>query len=58
MKKKIVMIGGLYMERNIKCKPNHLCMIIFMLCLSVRFVKYFLFNERFRTGHRVQKGIF
>ena len=30
------------MERNIKCKPNHLCMIIFMLCLSVRFVEYFL----------------
>ena len=42
MKKKMVMIGGLYMERNIKCKPNHLCMIIFMLCLSVRFVEYFL----------------
>ena len=30
------------MERSIKCKPNHLCMIIFMLCLSVRFVEYFL----------------
>jgi len=30
------------MERNIKCKPNNLCMIIFMLCLSVRFVEYFL----------------
>ena len=42
MKKKMVLIGGLYMERNIKCKPNKLCMIIFMLCLSVRFVEYFL----------------
>ena len=30
------------MERNIKCKPNNLCMIIFMLCLPVRFVEYFL----------------
>ena len=30
------------MERNIKCKPTNLCMIIFMLCLSVRFVEYFL----------------
>ena len=30
------------MERNIKCKPNNLCMIIFLLCLSVRFVEYFL----------------
>ena len=30
------------MERNIKCKPNNLCIAIFMLCLSVRFVEYFL----------------
>ena len=30
------------MERNIKCKPTNLCIIIFMLCLSVRFVEYFL----------------
>ena len=30
------------MERNIKCKPTNLCMIIFMFCLSVRFVEYFL----------------
>ncbi len=30
------------MEKNIKCKPTNLCMIIFMLCLSVRFVEYFL----------------
>ena len=30
------------MGRNIKCKPTNLCMIIFMLCLSVRFVEYFL----------------
>lgn len=30
------------MKRTIKCKPNNLCMIIFMLCLSVRFVEYFL----------------
>ena len=30
------------MERNIKCKPDNLCMIIFLLCLSVRFVEYFL----------------
>ena len=30
------------MERNIKIKPIHLCMVIFMLCLSVRFAEYFL----------------
>ncbi len=30
------------MGRNIKCKPTNLCMIIFMLCLLVRFVEYFL----------------
>lgn len=30
------------MERNIKCKPNNLCITIFTLCLSVRFVEYFL----------------
>jgi membrane protease YdiL (CAAX protease family) len=30
------------MGRNIKCKPNHLCIAIFTLCLSVRFVEYFL----------------
>ena len=30
------------MERNIKCKPTNLCMIIFMICLSARFVEYFL----------------
>ncbi len=30
------------MEKNIKCKPTNLCMIIFMFCLSVRFVEYFL----------------
>lgn len=30
------------MERNIKCKPINLCMIIFTLCLLVRFVEYFL----------------
>ena len=30
------------MEKNIKCKSTNLCMIIFMLCLSVRFVEYFL----------------
>lgn len=30
------------MERNKKCKPNHLCIIIFTLCLLVRFVEYFL----------------
>ena len=30
------------MGRNIKCKPTNLCMIIFMLCFSVRFVEYFL----------------
>ena len=30
------------MERNIKCKPINLCMIIFMFCLLVRFVEYFL----------------
>ena len=30
------------MEKNIKCKSTNLCMIIFMFCLSVRFVEYFL----------------
>ncbi len=30
------------MGRNIKCKPDHLCIAIFTLCLSVRFVEYFL----------------
>ena len=30
------------MERNIKCKPDYLCIAIFTLCLSVRFVEYFL----------------
>ncbi|MCI9625020.1 MAG: CPBP family intramembrane metalloprotease [Lachnospiraceae bacterium] len=30
------------MGRNIKCKPDHLCIAIFMLCLSVRFAEYFL----------------
>ncbi len=30
------------MGRNIKSKPDHLCIAIFMLCLSVRFVEYFL----------------
>ena len=30
------------MERNTKYKPDHLCIAIFTLCLSVRFVEYFL----------------
>ena len=30
------------MGRNIQCKPDHLCIAIFTLCLSVRFVEYFL----------------
>ncbi len=30
------------MGRNIKCKPNNLCLAIFALCLSVRYVEYFL----------------
>ena len=30
------------MGRNIKCKPDHLCIAIFTICLSVRFVEYFL----------------
>lgn len=30
------------MGRNIKCKPDHLCIAIFTLCLFVRFVEYFL----------------
>ncbi len=30
------------MGRNKKCKPDHLCIAIFTLCLSVRFVEYFL----------------
>ena len=30
------------MERNTKYKPDYLCIVIFTLCLSVRFVEYFL----------------
>jgi membrane protease YdiL (CAAX protease family) len=30
------------MERDTKYKPDHLCIVIFTLCLSVRFVEYFL----------------
>ena len=30
------------MGRNIKSRPDHLCIAIFTLCLSVRFVEYFL----------------
>ena len=30
------------MERNTKYKPDHLCIAIFTLCLSVRFAEYFL----------------
>ncbi len=30
------------MGRSIKCKPDNLCIAIFTLCLSVRFVEYFL----------------
>ncbi len=30
------------MGRNIQCKPDHLCIAIFMLCLAVRFAEYFL----------------
>ena len=30
------------MGRNMKCKPDHLCIAIFALCLSARFVEYFL----------------
>ncbi len=30
------------MERNTKYKPDHLCIVIFTLCLSVRVVEYFL----------------
>ncbi len=30
------------MKRNVKCKPSHLCMTVFTICLSIRFVEYFL----------------
>ena len=30
------------MGRDIKSRPDHLCIAIFTLCLSVRFVEYFL----------------
>ena len=30
------------MRGNIKCKPDHLCIAIFTLCLAVRFAEYFL----------------
>ena len=30
------------MERNTKYKPDHLCIVTFTPCLSVRFVEYFL----------------
>ena len=29
-------------KKNIKCRPDNLCVIIFTLCLSVRSVEYFL----------------
>ena len=34
--------SGNRMGRNIKSRPDHLCIAIFTLCLSVRFVEYFL----------------
>lgn len=30
------------MGRNIKCKPKHLCIAVFLFCLSMRFAEYFL----------------
>lgn len=33
---------GNCMGRNIKCKPDHFCIATFALCLSARFVEYFL----------------
>ena len=33
---------GNCMGRNMKCKPDHLCIAIFALYLSARFVEYFL----------------
>lgn len=30
------------MGKSIKCRPDHLCIAIFALCLSVRFAEYFL----------------
>ena len=38
------------MERNIKCKPDHLCIAVFTLCLSVRFVEYFLIKTDQTNG--------
>ena len=42
------------MGRNIKSKPDHLCIAIFMLCLSVRFVEYFLIEtDKTAVGENV-----
>ena len=45
---------GNCMGRNIKCKPDHLCIAIFMLCLSVRFAEYFLIEtDKTAVGENV-----
>ncbi len=42
------------MERNTKYKPDHLCIVIFTLCLSVRFVEYFLIEtDKMAIGENV-----
>ena len=42
------------MGRNIKCKPDHLCIAIFTLCLSVRFAEYFLIEtDKTAVGENV-----
>ena len=43
------------MERNTKYKPDHLCIAIFTLCLSVRFVEYFLIEtDKTAIGENVR----
>ena len=42
------------MGRNIQCKPDHLCIAIFTLCLAARFVEYFLIEtDRTAIGENV-----
>lgn len=39
---------------NTKCKPNHLCIATFTLCLFVRFVEYFLIEtDKTAVGENV-----
>ena len=46
------------MGGDIKCKPDHLYIAIFMLCLSVRFVEYFLIEtDKTAIGENVLHNV-